>query len=63
MIRLAKLKCKKVCQLAPTAAATLALLVATGHFAEAGSSRKERSIESIATRAAREPDHSYRLAA
>ena len=55
MIRLAKLKCKKVCQLAPTAAATLALLVATGHFAEAGSSRKERSIESIATRAAREP--------
>jgi hypothetical protein len=36
------LKCREVCQLAPMAVATLALLVATGNFAEAGSSRKER---------------------
>ena len=55
MIRFAKLKCKEVCQLASTAVATLALLVATGNFAEAGSSRKERSIESITTRTAGEP--------
>jgi len=38
MIRFAKLKCREVCQLAPMAVATLALLVATGNFAEAGSS-------------------------
>jgi L,D-transpeptidase catalytic domain len=55
MIRFAKLKCKEVCQLAPMAVATLALLVATGNFAEAGSSRKERSIEWIAMRTAGEP--------
>ena len=55
MIRFAKLKCKEVCQLASMAVATLALLVATGNFAEAGSSRKERSIESITTRTAGEP--------
>ena len=55
MIRFAKLTCKEVCQLASTAVATLALLVATGNFAEAGSSRKERSIESITTRTAGEP--------
>src|ERR1700747_2133588 len=46
---------KRVCQLAPMAVATLALLVATGNFAEAGSSRKERSIEWNATRTAGEP--------
>ena len=57
MIRFAKakLKRKEVCQLAPMAVATLALLVATGNFAEAGSSRKERSIEWIAMRTAGEP--------
>ena len=55
MIRFAKLKRKEVCQLAPMAVATLALLVATGNFAEAGSSRKERSIEWNATRTAGEP--------
>jgi hypothetical protein len=53
MIRFAKLKCREVCQLAPMA--VLALLAATANFAEAGSSRKERSIESITTRAAGEP--------
>jgi hypothetical protein len=37
------------------AVATLALLVATGNVAEAGGSRKERSIESITTRTAGEP--------
>ena len=55
MIRVAKLKCKEVCHLASTAVATLALLVVTGNFAEADSSRKERSIESITTRTAGEP--------
>ena len=55
MIRVAKLKCKDVRQLASTAAATLALLVATVNFAEAGSSRKDRSMESITTRTAGEP--------
>jgi hypothetical protein len=55
MMRFAKLKCKEVCQLASTAVATLALMVATGNFAEAGSSRKERSIESITARTAGEP--------
>src|SRR6201987_3130320 len=53
MIRFAKLKCREVCQLAPMA--VLALLAPTGDFAEAGSSRKERSIESITTRTAGEP--------
>jgi L,D-transpeptidase catalytic domain len=51
----AKLKCKEVGQLALKAVATLVLLVATGNFTEAGSSRKERSIEWIATRTAGEP--------
>ena len=55
MIRFAKLKCREVCQLAPMAVATLALLIATGNFAGAGSSRTERSIVSIATRTASEP--------
>jgi len=55
MMRFSKLKCEEVRQLASTAVATLALLVATGNFAEAGSSRKERSIESITTRTAGEP--------
>src|SRR6201987_1743779 len=53
MIRFAKLKCREVCQLAPMA--VLALLAPTGDFAEAGSSRKERLIESITTRAAGDP--------
>jgi hypothetical protein len=47
------LECEEVCQLVSVAVATLALLVATD-FAEAGS-RKERSIESIATRTVGEP--------
>jgi hypothetical protein len=55
MIRFAKFKCKEVSQLVPMAVATLALLVATSNFAAAGSSRKERSIESITTRTAGEP--------
>jgi L,D-transpeptidase catalytic domain len=55
MIRFAKLTCKEARQLAFTAVATLALLVATGNFAEAGSSRKGRSIELITTRTADEP--------
>jgi hypothetical protein len=55
LIRFAKLKRKEVRQLAVTAVATLTLLVATGNFAEAGSSRKDRSIESITTRTANEP--------
>ena len=55
MIRLAKLNYEEVRQLASAAVATLALLAATGNFAEAGSSRKERSIESITTRTAGEP--------
>src|SRR5215470_9607892 len=38
-----------------TALATLSLLVVTVNFAEAGSSRKERTIESITTRTAGEP--------
>jgi hypothetical protein len=54
MIRFAKLRCKEVRQLASMAVATLALLFATGSFAEAGSSRKGRSIESITTRTAGE---------
>jgi hypothetical protein len=40
------------------AVATLELLVATGNFAEAGGSRKERSIEPIATRTAGEQSYS-----
>jgi L,D-transpeptidase catalytic domain len=55
MIRFARLKCKEVCQLAPTAVATLALLVATGNFVEAGSNRKERLIETITARTAGGP--------
>jgi lipoprotein-anchoring transpeptidase ErfK/SrfK len=55
MIRVAMLKCKQVGRLASTAVATLALLVVTGNFAEAGSSPKERSIESITTRTAGKP--------
>ena len=55
MIRFAKLRCKEGRQLASTAVATLALLVAMGNFGEAGSSRKDRSIESITTRTANEP--------
>jgi hypothetical protein len=55
MIRFAELTCKEARQLAFTAVATLALLVATGNFAEAGSSRKGRSIELITTRTADEP--------
>ena len=55
MMRFSKLKCEEVRQLASTAVATLALLAATSNFAEAGSSRKERSIESITTRTAGEP--------
>jgi hypothetical protein len=54
-VRVAKLKCKEVGQLAYTAVATLALLVATGTFAEAGNSPKERSIELITKRTAGEP--------
>jgi hypothetical protein len=55
MIRVAKLKCKEVGQLVSTFVATLALSVATGNFAEAGTSQKERSIELITTRTAGEP--------
>jgi L,D-transpeptidase catalytic domain len=55
MIRVAMLKCKRVGRLASTAVATLALLVVTGNFAEAGSGPKERSIESITTRTAGKP--------
>jgi hypothetical protein len=55
MMKFSKLKCKEVRQLVSVAAATLALLAATGNFAEAGSSRKDRSIESITTRTAGEP--------
>jgi hypothetical protein len=55
MIRFAKSKCKEVCQLASTAVATLALLVATGNFAEAGSSRHEKSVEAVTSRTAGEP--------
>ena len=55
MMRFSKLECEAVCQLVSVTVATLALLVATGNFAQARSSRKERSIESIATRTAGEP--------
>ena len=55
MMRFSKLKCEEVRQLVSVAVATLALLAATGNFAEAGSSRKERSIESITTRTVGEP--------
>jgi hypothetical protein len=55
MIGFARLRCKAVCQVAPTAIATLALLVATGNLGEAGSNRKERSQETITTRTAGEP--------
>src|SRR3984957_3512709 len=43
------------CQLARTAVASLALLIAAEDLAAAGSSRNERSIESVATRTAGEP--------
>ena len=55
MISFAKLTCKEVRQLASTAVATLALLLATGSFAEAGSIRKGRLIKSITTRTAGAP--------
>jgi hypothetical protein len=55
MMRFSKFACEEVYQLISMAVATLALLVATGNFAEAGGSRKERSIESITTRTAGEP--------
>ena len=55
MIGIARLSCKAVCQVASTAVATLALLVATVNYAEAGSSPKERSKETITTRTAGEP--------
>ena len=42
-------------QLARTAVASLALLIAAEDLADAGSSRNERSIESVATRTAGEP--------
>jgi hypothetical protein len=43
------------CQLARTAVASLALLIAAEDLAAAGSSRNERSIESVATRTVGEP--------
>ena len=55
MIKFGNLKRNKVRQLAPTSVAILTLLAVSGNFAEAGRSRKERSIESITTRAAGEP--------
>src|SRR5262249_48137744 len=56
MTRLAKLRRKGVSfQLARTAVASLAVLIAAENLAEAGSSRIERSIESVATRTAGEP--------
>ena len=55
MIGIARLSCKAVCQVASTAVATLALLVVTVNYAEAGSSPKERSKETITTRTAGEP--------
>ncbi len=55
MIGFARLRCQAVCQVAPVAVATLALLVATGNLAEAASSPKERSTETITTRTAGEP--------
>jgi L,D-transpeptidase catalytic domain len=56
MIGFARLRCKAICQVAPTAVATLSLLIATGNFAEAaGSSRKERSKETVTIRAVGEP--------
>src|ERR1700731_5038917 len=42
-------------QLARTAVASLALLIAAEDLAAAGSSRNERSIESVATRTAGDP--------
>jgi L,D-transpeptidase catalytic domain len=55
MIGFVRLRCKAVCQVAPVAAAALALLAAMGNLAEAGSNRKERSQETITTRTAGEP--------
>src|SRR4029078_4964587 len=51
----AKVKCKELFLLASTAVTTLAMLVVMCNFAEAGSSRKERTLESNTTRAAGEP--------
>src|ERR1700728_3848894 len=45
----------KVFRFAPTAIAISALLGVTGNFAEAGSRRDEKSIESVASRAAGKP--------
>jgi L,D-transpeptidase catalytic domain len=55
MIRFGNLKREKVYQPALAIVAILALLVAMGNFAEAGSSRKGPSIESVTTRTAGEP--------
>ena len=56
MTRLAKLRRKGVFfRLARTAGASLALLIAAEDLAGAGSSRNERSIESVTTRSAGEP--------
>jgi hypothetical protein len=55
MMRFSKFACEEVSSMA---VATLELLVATGNFAEAGGSRKERSIEPITTRTAGEQSYS-----
>jgi hypothetical protein len=56
MIGFARLRCKAICQVTTTAVATLSLLIATGNFAEAaGSSRKERSKETVTIRTVGEP--------
>ena len=55
MIRFAKLTCQEAFQIAPIAVALLVLLIVKDNFAEAGSRRNERSIESVANRTAGEP--------
>jgi hypothetical protein len=56
MTKLAKLRRKGFSfRLARTAFASLAVVIAAENLAEAGSSRNERSIESVATRAVGEP--------
>jgi hypothetical protein len=56
MTKLAKLRRKGFSfRLARTAIASLAVVIAAENLAEAGSSRNERSIESVATRTAGEP--------
>jgi L,D-transpeptidase catalytic domain len=56
MTRFAKLRRKEACfQLALTSVAILAVLIAAESLAEARSSRNERSLESVASRAAGEP--------